>query len=385
MSASYTMLIPFLPVYLTHELGVDPSSVNIWSGIVFSSTFAVSAIMAPIWGRMADRRGKRLMAIRASFLLAISYFLGGIVTTPLELTFMRMFQGFAAGLWPMELAIMTTYAPPKKMGICLGIMQGGLTAGGVIGPLFGGLLAEVFGMRMSFFLAAAALFLNFLVLLFFVKEPPDSLAAEPAPGHPETSGSGLWRNPLIRDMLLFGVFVQMVILIVQPVLTTYITELAGNLDNVIFVAGLVFSLSGFASAISAPLWGRFGQHQGFHKSLTYALTLAGIFSIIQSLPRDLYLFAASQFCVGLFFSGIYPSINAILAQNTDSHTKGRVFGLLFSAQQIGSMAGPLLGGLIATFCGMHYVFIAAGLILLSISIIVRRHTGRITTPHPGTT
>ena len=186
-------------------------------------------------------------------------------------------------------------------------------------------------------------------------------------------------------MLLFGVFVQMVILIVQPVLTTYITELAGNLDNVIFVAGLVFSLSGFASAISAPLWGRFGQHQGFHKSLTYALTLAGIFSIIQSLPRDLYLFAASQFCVGLFFSGIYPSINAILAQNTDSHTKGRVFGLLFSAQQIGSMAGPLLGGLIATFCGMHYVFIAAGLILLSISIIVRRHTGRITTPHPGTT
>lgn len=385
MSASYTMLIPFLPVYLTHELGVDPSSVNIWSGIVFSSTFAVSAIMAPIWGRMADRRGKRLMAIRASFLLAISYFLGGIVTTPLELTFMRMFQGFAAGLWPMELAIMTTYAPPKKMGICLGIMQGGLTAGGVIGPLFGGILAEVFGMRMSFFLAAAALFLNFLVLLFFVKEPPDSLAAEPTPGHPETSSSGLWRNPLIRDMLLFGVFVQMVILIVQPVLTTYITELAGNLDNIIFVAGLVFSLSGFASAISAPLWGRFGQHQGFHKSLTYALTLAGIFSIIQSLPRDLYLFAASQFCVGLFFSGIYPSINAILAQNTDSHTKGRVFGLLFSAQQIGSMAGPLLGGLIATFCGMHYVFIAAGLILLSISIIVRRHTGRITTPHPGTT
>ncbi|ERT56455.1 MFS transporter [Megasphaera vaginalis (ex Srinivasan et al. 2021)] len=385
MSASYTMLIPFLPVYLTHELGVDPSSVNIWSGIVFSSTFAVSAIMAPIWGRMADRRGKRLMAIRASFLLAISYFFGGIVTTPLELTFMRMFQGFAAGLWPMELAIMTTYAPPKKMGICLGIMQGGLTAGGVIGPLFGGILAEVFGMRMSFFLAAAALFLNFLVLLFFVKEPPDSLAAEPTPGHPETSGSGLWRNPLIRDMLLFGVFVQMVILIVQPVLTTYITELAGNLDNVIFVAGLVFSLSGFASAISAPLWGRFGQHQGFHKSLTYALTLAGIFSIIQSLPRDLYLFAASQFCVGLFFSGIYPSINAILAQNTDSHTKGRVFGLLFSAQQIGSMAGPLLGGMIATFCGMHYVFIAAGLILLSISIIVRRHTGRITTPHPGTT
>ena len=53
-------------MYLTRELGVDAASVNIWSGVVFSSTFLISAIMAPIWGRMADRRGKRLMAIRAS-------------------------------------------------------------------------------------------------------------------------------------------------------------------------------------------------------------------------------------------------------------------------------------------------------------------------------
>ena len=74
MSSSYTMLIPFLPMYLTRDLGVDAASVNIWSGIVFSSTFLISAVMAPIWGRMADKRGKRLMAIRASFLLSISTF-----------------------------------------------------------------------------------------------------------------------------------------------------------------------------------------------------------------------------------------------------------------------------------------------------------------------
>ena len=133
MSSSYTMLIPFLPLYLTTELGVAPEHVNLWSGIVFSSTFAVSAVMAPIWGRLADTRGKRVMAMRASFLLSVSYFLGGIVETPGELTAMRMFQGFAAGLWPMDLAIMTLYAPPKKLGFCLGVMQGTLTAGGVTG------------------------------------------------------------------------------------------------------------------------------------------------------------------------------------------------------------------------------------------------------------
>ncbi len=373
MSSSYTMLVPFLPMYLTHDLGVDPSSVNIWSGIVFSSSFAVSAIMAPIWGRMADKKGKRLMAIRASLLLAISYFLGGIVTSPLQLTFMRMFQGFAAGLWPMELAIMTTYAPPQKLGICLGIMQGALTAGSVIGPLFGGILAEIFGMRMSFFLAAGALFLNFLVLVFFIKEPPDD---EPAAAAGTASAArqkpNLLRHPLIRNMLIYAVFVQMVILIIQPVLTTYVSELAGHLDNLIFISGLVFSLGGFASAISSPLWGRFGQHHGFHTSLAYALTAASICFFVQAIPDHLYYFAATQFAVGLFFSGIYPSINAILAENTDAHTKGHVFGLLFSAQQIGSMTGPLLGGVIATVFGIKYVFIMAGVILLAISISARR-------------
>lgn len=372
MSSSYTMLVPFLPMYLTNELGVDAASVNIWSGIVFSSTFFVSAIMAPIWGKMADHRGKRLMAIRASFLLSISYLLGGIVTSPLQLTFMRMFQGFSSGLWPMELAIMTIYAPPKKLGICLGIMQGALTAGGIIGPLFGGVLAEFFGMRMSFFLAAAALFLNFVVLVFFIKEPPTDNAPAVKPVAAEEKGVSLWKIPIIRHMLICSALVQVVILLVQPIMTTYISHLAGQMDNLIFISGLVFSLGGLASAITAPLWGRFGQHHGFFKSMRYALILAGICSIIQSLPTELYTFAASQFAVGLFFSGIFPSINAILAEHTDAKTKGRVFGLLFSAQQVGAMTGPIIGGLIATFLGMKYVFFVAGFILLGISWTIRR-------------
>ena len=359
-------------MYLTRELGVDAASVNIWSGVVFSSTFLVSAVMAPIWGRMADRRGKRLMAIRASLLLSISYFLGGIVTSPLQLTFMRMFQGFASGLWPMELAIMTIYAPPKKLGICLGIMQGALTAGGIIGPLFGGILAEVFGMRMSFFLAAAALFLNFIVLVFFIKEPPTDTATGTDSPDAEGDKISLWKIPVIRLMLVSAALVQVVILIVQPILTTYISHLAGNLDNLVFISGLIFSLGGFSSAITAPLWGRFGQHHGFVKALRLSLVLAGIFFFVQAIPNTLYAFAASQFAIGLFFSGIYPSINAILAEKTSANIKGRVFGLMFSAQQVGAMGGPILGGVIATFLGMKYVFLAAGALLLFISLAVQR-------------
>jgi len=178
--------------------------------------------------------------------------------------------------------------------------------------------------------------------------------------------------PLIRNMLLCGTAVQMVILIMQPILTTYIAALAGPIPNLVFVAGLVFSLGGIAGALAAPVWGIIGQHRGFFRSMSVAMALAGISMIVQSLPREIVWFAVMQFVGGLFFCGIHPAINAVLARNTPSSMKGRIFGMLFSAQQVGSMLGPILGGLVATFIGMHAVFVFAGVILLILSVSVWR-------------
>ncbi len=374
MASSYTMLIPFLPMYLTHELGVPFEDVNLWSGAVFSASFVVSAIMAPIWGRLADTRGKRLMAIRASLLLSVSYFLGGVVSSPLELVGMRTFQGFAAGLWPMDLAIMTLYAPPDKLGVCLGVMQSAMTAGGVIGPLLGGVLAEAFGMRASFFVASAALMLNCIVFIFIIKEPPDPSRKEAAERKKDAPGAfSLLRVPVLRALLFSSATMQMVILILQPIMTTYITTLAGNLPNIIFVSGLIFSLGGFAGVIAAPGWGWFGQHKGYLLAASIAIPLAGVGLFIQGSVTNLYVYGAMQFVCGLFFCGVHPSLNALLAKNTAPSVKGSIFGLMFAAQQIGSIMGPVLGGAVATWLGMKYVFYFAGLVLFSLEIFLRSH------------
>ena len=370
MSASYTMIIPFLPMYLTNELGVDDASVNLWSGLAFSVTFFVSAVMAPIWGRIADRKGKRLMAMRASLLIAISYLLGGLVTSPEQLIIVRLFQGFAAGLWPMDLAIMTLYAPQERLGFSLGIMQGTLTAGGVVGPLLGGVLAELFGMRTSFYIGGLALFINFLAFTFIIKEPPMPKETAPLTAE-EKNPMHLWHIPILRTMMIVSTLAQMVLYILMPVITTYIKALAGSMDNIVFVAGAVFSLSGIAGAIAAPLWGIYGTRRTYFNSMFLAMLFGGIMFTLQGIPDTLMPFAVMQFGVGLFIAGIQPSLNAIIAQHTPPQLKGSVFGLLFSAQQIGGAAGPLLGGVVATYLGMHYLFPTAGAILLLLALFVR--------------
>lgn len=371
MSASYTMLIPFLPMYLINELGVTSDNVNMWSGIIFSVTFIVSAVMAPIWGKLSDKKGRKLMAVRAGVGLAITYFICGIVSSPIQLMFARILQGFAAGLWPAELAIMSSYAPKEKLGFCMGVMQGALTAGGVIGPLLGGVLASVFGMRVSFFISAGALALITLITLIFIKEPPrEAKTPEQLALAKEAEKVNLLKVPMIRRMLECAVVIQMAILILQPILTLYVAELHHSMDNVIMLSGMVFSLGGFAGAISAPLWGRYGQSHGFFRTMCITLAGTGFILIIQSIPSTLTPFAILQFVCGLFYAGVYPSINSILVKKSLAEQRGRIFGLMFAAQQIGSTIGPLVGGFIGTFFGLKFVFIFAGILMFITSALM---------------
>ena len=364
MSSGYTMLIPFLPMYLLKELGVAPEYVKIWNGAIFSITFLIGGILAPIWGKLADKHGKRLMGIRSAAGLALSYFLGSIVTSPEQMFMVRALQGFAAGLISICFALATSFVPPERLGIGLGIIQTGLTLGNIAGPLIGGSLATYLGMRSSFVVAGSLLTIITLCFIFVIPEPePQTKPNEDVP-----SGSILSR-PEVREILTIHFVVFCVILLVQPILALYVETLDVG-DNVMLLSGLSFSLVGFASAITAPMWGNFGQKQGFHKTLMLATFFSALANVLTALPSKFYLFCICNFTYGLFFAGVMPSTSAILAKNTQQNERGRVFAYMFSAQQAGSMLGPLLGGFIATVFPMKFVFFAAALLLFSISSFI---------------
>lgn len=371
MSSSYTMLVPFLPIYLSEELNCDESSINMWSGLLFAVSFAISAVAAPLWGKLSDKMGKKPMVIRSSILLAISYFLGGIVETPFQMFLARAFQGFAAGLWPACLVLLSAYTPKSKIGISMGLMQSANICGGILGPLLGGVLATAFGMRNSFFVGSAALTTITLITIFFIKEPP----ADPTPvkrtQHSKSNNRELLKNHGILALLLCVCLTNMVILQIQPIATMYVKHLAQEGSNIILLSGIVFSLGGIAGAIASPFWGRSGQKTGFYKTLILALILAGLLIMVQGLPDNLWLFSICQFAGGLGFSGIFPSCNSILIFLTSPSQRGSGFGLLFSAQMVGGAIGPVIGGTIATFLSLATVYVVSGgvLFLLGLALL----------------
>ncbi|MBD2870880.1 MFS transporter [Paenibacillus arenilitoris] len=366
-SSSYTMAVPFLPLFL-FDLGVGQSSVNLWAGIVHSSAFLVGAVMAPFWGSMADKYGKRKMVIRAGISLAIIYSLISVVQTPWQLIVVRMLHGFVGGFVPASMAIVATVAPANKMGQSLGIMQAGTMTGGILGPFFGGLLATAFGLRMSFVVSGAIIFLATIAVIFWVKE-----------GHSrgEAKKSTYWgnlkyafTNATLRNLLLLLLIFQISYNMIQPLLTLHIADLQGNVRDAVLTSGYVISLIGIAGIIASPLWGRAGERLGHMRMLAFCMAGAGLVVCFQYFVDRLWLFTFVQFVFGLFIAGIAPTVNTLFVKSTPEEFRGRSFGMTASANQLGSMIGPLIGGVLGLYLSIHWIFVTSGLILAAAGLSV---------------
>lgn len=364
VSSGYTMVIPFLPLYLG-QLGVPSEELSLWAGFVFSICFLVAAVMSPLWGKLADSGGKKRMAVRAAILLGFSYLFCGLCQNQYHLLAARAFQGFANGFVAAAMAIISDNAEPGKLGVTLGMAQTSLVVGGICGPLMGGALSHVMGMRNTFFLSAAFLWAVALTVILFVSE----VKKEIPPEMKESSSISqdmiyVWRNHDLRGLLLITCLLQTTILMIQPVTAIYVGNIMNHSGNIELAAGIIMSSGGIAGALTTTLWGKFGQSRGYYRAIFVTLGAAGTLTIIQSIPDSVWGFGLCQFLVGCFVIGVNPSLNAALVKYSPSDFRGRIFGLSNTAQQFGNMIGPLVSAAVSISLGIWEVYVFAGMIQL---------------------
>lgn len=364
MDMSFTMITPFLPVYLSSELGAKASEVDMWSGAVFAVTFFVSGLLGPVWGVLADRKSRKLMALRASIGLTISYALCGIVQTPMQLFAARFFQGLCAGLYPALLALLAASIPARKTGLSMGLMQGGMTVGAVVGPFVGGVLADYFGMRESFFVASVALGLISLLIGFCIKEKPRTIKV--------TSRNWFdWsviRQPAIFKMLMACAVIHASLFSAQPILPLYIAQLQGSMDNIMMLSGTIFSVCAISIMIASPILGAAGQKFGFLKVLSCSLFFAGLLISAQVLGRTPFEFGVWRFIAGFAIAGLIPLVNSIISTECPPDKKGEVFGFNFLTGHAGMALGPFAAGALSGWFGYQAVIVASGLTLFPLII-----------------
>jgi len=374
LAICYTMIIPFLPVYLL-ELGVEQEQLALWSGLSFSISFFIAAIMAPVWGRLADQHGKKLMAIRAGILIGLSYLWSAFVQDEYQFLLVRAFQGFANGFMPAAMTMVSLSVPKERVGTAMGIFQMGLVLGNTVGPLTGGLTELAVGMRPVFMVAGITLFIVTAAIAIFVKEPQVESEASVKTTSFSEDLQAVKQNKVLLHILGLYFLVQAVMLMLQPIVAIYVGELKGSMEGAAMLAGSILSGGGVMGMIMTNVWAAYGQRRGYFRVISYGLMGTGTVLLLQSLPFGLWWFGALQLLIGVFIVGIFPSLGSAMTVNTDPSVRGRVFGLATTSQQLGNMIGPLFASIVATYWGTSYVFLVAGIGMMIIGYLVLKIHG----------
>ncbi len=365
------LVVPFLPFYI-RELGVtNPEDVASWSGLVFAGPFFLSFFFTPLWGMMGDKYGRKAMAVRAIFGLAISQVLIGFSQNVEMLFVFRMAQGVLSGFIAAALALVSATTPREKSGYAIGLLQTASSSGTVIGPLIGGSLADMFGYRPLFFIVAAICAIAGIVVVKFVRESEEQLLSSVSIRSIVDNYRYSLKSKPIGIALGIILVSQTAMVMVQPVFSLFVDSLETNKEYLATIAGAIFSTAGLAMVISAPWWGKRNDAKSFKKNLTLAIIGASGAYAAQGLVTHAYQLIVLRAFQGLCMGGILPTLYSYISKNSASDRRGGTMGIASSFNILASMIGPPLGGYIAGHYGLRENFFLTGAILLSAVVLVR--------------
>ena len=356
-----TLLLPFLPIYV-EQLGVsDRAAIAQWSGVAYGATFFAAALVAPLWGRLADQYGRKLMLIRASLGMAVAMSLIGMAHNVWELVGLRLFAGFAGGYASGSTILVATQTPKARSGWALGMLSSGIMAGNLVGPLIGGALPPLIGIRATFWAAGGVIFLTFVATTVLIREQKRSPLAKKA------AAAAGWsqipdKRPVVA-MLAMGMLLMLANMSIEPIITIYVGQIVKNAAQVTMVSGVVMSAAALGSILSASRLGKLADRVGHWRVLIGALAVSALLLIPQAFVTAGWQLVALRFLMGLSLGGLLPCITSIIRHNVPDGIAGRFLGYSTSSQYVGQVVGPVLGGFVGGHIGMRAVFLGTSLLM----------------------
>ena len=355
-----SQLAPILPLYF-HDLGVQtPESMSLWSGLATGATYIIVCLAAPFWGRIADKRGRKITLIQSSFGMALCNILIAFQTTPEGVVLIRLIQGLVSGFYSASITLIASESPIERTGWALGLLASANLAGSLIGPLLGGYIADTVGIRNDFIIVGIIMGLAGLLATVFIHEdyvPKDNVE--------KLSISKLKEQiPEFNSIIALCVasFIYAIcIMSLQPVISVYIKGiLPSNTENIAFIAGAVFSAMGIAQLISSSPLGKLVDKIGPRKVLVISLIYVGILNIPQAYVSDVYQLAIIRFLQGFGLGGMLPALNTYLSSKTPRKFTGQVFSYNQSCLFLGYFLGAVGGASLMAWLGFTTLFWASG-------------------------
>lgn len=373
LMAAMTSIMPFLPLHIEQNMGIESDKdISLWAGFIFGANFFSAFLFSPIWGRIADRYGRKIMILRSGFGMAIVVSLMGLANNVYQLFFLRLLNGVIAGFNPSAIALVATGTPKDKVGYALGTLQSGAVAGTIIGPTLGGFVADYIGFKRIFVYTGILILIAAFIVLFFVKEDFDKKEAKEHKSSFKNDFQTIIKTQPLLALFSVSFLITFAAQNVLPILPLFIKELGPPGGRISFFAGIVAGVMGFANMLASPKLGKLGDKYGSEKVLFYSLLGAAIFFLPQGFAGNVWQLMFWRFLLGITLGGLLPSVNSLVRLFAPKGLESTTYGYSNSAIFLGGMLGPITGGILAGFIGFQGVFLFTAIILFIDSIWVKR-------------
>lgn len=361
-----SQLAPILPLYF-HDLGVQtPEAMSLWSGLATGATYIIVCLAAPFWGRVADKKGRKITLIRSSFGMALCNILIAFQTTPEGVVLIRLVQGLVSGFYSASITLIASESPIERTGWALGLLASANLAGSLIGPLLGGYIADTVGIRNDFIIVGTLMGLAGVLATIFIHE---NYVPQP---NPEKLSIRKLKEQIpefnsIVALCVASFIYAICIMSLQPVISVYIKGIVPNdTENLAFIAGAVFSAMGIAQLMSSSPLGKLVDKIGPRKVLVVSLIYVGILNIPQAYVSDVYQLAIIRFLQGFGLGGMLPALNTYLSSKTPREFTGQVFSYNQSCLFFGYFLGSVGGASLMAWLGFTTLFwVSGGLFIIS--------------------
>ncbi|WP_125566133.1 MFS transporter [Companilactobacillus insicii] len=354
------MTLPFIVLYIDTLGDFTSSELNTLGALAFSLTYLSKAIVSPLWGRLADQRGRKLMCLRASGVMTITIFLVGLSPNVWFLLFFRVLQGAFSGYINNANALMSVEAPVNMRGRVMSKLVTGSITGTLMGPLLGGVLATIVGYRGAFFVTSILMATVFISTLLGVKEnfiPISKDKLQPLIPAMKQVGTGFFVALFVSLLAI-----QATTNAITPMVSLFVKQLLPSTDHLNLITGFVSAAPGLATIMMSTFAGRMIDKMGARKNLMIFLILAILTLFLTSLIQNVWQFASLRFVLGIADAALLPAIQILTVQMVPQSIFGRIFSYNQSAQSMGSVIGPLMAAGIANFSGYRSIFIFTALL-----------------------
>jgi MFS transporter, DHA1 family, multidrug resistance protein len=359
----FTLVMPFLPLYI-HLLGVQSQSqVAIWAGLVLGISPLIASLVGPFWGRIADRYGLKLMAVRISLALFLIWFFTGFARNVYQLFTLRVLLGVFAGFNTFSISLVTQLCPEEKVGRVIGTLQATQIFSAAVGPFIGGMLAGWIGIRNAFFVTSFMCLLSLLLFVFLYRDKPSSQKGSVYTIRDERQPHSIKTLMLLPNFTVLAVLLFVLTAIdrtFSPVIPLFVAGLSVNAMGAARAAGIIISLAAFAESLAAWYSGRKVCKVSPKRFLLLRLAYGGLvcfgLTFVNSIAQLLWL----RVLLALLAGGTLTVAYTLASQVIPEADRAAAFGLLSSFALLGGAAGPFVAGTLASF-NIRTVFVADGL------------------------